>query len=364
MPESIEERAKFDLVRYANCWEDADILCEALLPRPGKKILSIASAGDNTLALVAEGAQVVAADLSSAQLACLELRVAAIKQLEYPQLLQFLGIKSAENRLQTFDKLSTDLSDQCHSYWRQNSGSINRGIIHCGKFESYFHLFREKIIPLIHPVKNIDALLSRKSTPQRRDFYKRTWNNLRWRLLFKVFFSKFVMGRMGRDPEFFRYVEGSVADKILNRTRHALTELETHTNPYLEYILRGNFVHSLPLYLRPGKWQNLRENINNISWYQGPVQEVALQEKDGFDGFNLSDLFEYLSEDICSDVYMKLLSKAKPGARFAYWNMLVPRDRPDSAADRVKQLTFLADELFLKDKAFFYSRFIVDEVIR
>ena len=49
----IEDRASFDFLRYANCWEDADILCEALGVRPGARVLSIASAGDNTLALLA-----------------------------------------------------------------------------------------------------------------------------------------------------------------------------------------------------------------------------------------------------------------------------------------------------------------------
>lgn len=49
----IEERVRFDAIRYANCWEDADILMTALEPAAGKRILSIASAGDNSLALLA-----------------------------------------------------------------------------------------------------------------------------------------------------------------------------------------------------------------------------------------------------------------------------------------------------------------------
>ena len=56
MAESIERRASFDLIRYANCWEDADVLLDALQPKPGDRILSIASAGDNSLSLLASGA--------------------------------------------------------------------------------------------------------------------------------------------------------------------------------------------------------------------------------------------------------------------------------------------------------------------
>ena len=40
----IEKRASFDLIRYAQAWEDADILVAALRPKPGDTVVSIASA--------------------------------------------------------------------------------------------------------------------------------------------------------------------------------------------------------------------------------------------------------------------------------------------------------------------------------
>ena len=59
----ISRKARFDKIRYAQCWEDADILLEALDIEPGHTCLSIASAGDNTLALAGAGAgRVIAVD--------------------------------------------------------------------------------------------------------------------------------------------------------------------------------------------------------------------------------------------------------------------------------------------------------------
>jgi S-adenosylmethionine-diacylglycerol 3-amino-3-carboxypropyl transferase len=52
----IAGRAAFDLIRYAQVWEDADILVDALRPGAGDTVVSIASAGDNALALLAAGA--------------------------------------------------------------------------------------------------------------------------------------------------------------------------------------------------------------------------------------------------------------------------------------------------------------------
>ena len=66
------QNANFTQIRYAQCWEDADILVKALEPAPGKRCLSICSAGDNTLALMAQSPDyVLAIDLNEAQLACL-----------------------------------------------------------------------------------------------------------------------------------------------------------------------------------------------------------------------------------------------------------------------------------------------------
>ena len=53
----IAKRAKFEIIRYAQAWEDADILAAALRVKPSDTVVSIASAGDNALALLAEGAE-------------------------------------------------------------------------------------------------------------------------------------------------------------------------------------------------------------------------------------------------------------------------------------------------------------------
>ena len=43
----VEDYAKFDIIRYAQVWEDAEILIEALDINENDNILSISSAGEN-----------------------------------------------------------------------------------------------------------------------------------------------------------------------------------------------------------------------------------------------------------------------------------------------------------------------------
>lgn len=361
--EAIELRTDFSFVRYANCWEDADILVEALHAAAGKRILSIASAGDNVLALLATGAEVVAVDLSPAQLACLELRCAAFRRLDHEEVLAFLGVARSDQREKIYKCLRHDLSASAQHFWQKHLIDVSRGIIHMGKFEAYFRTFRTRFLPWIHSSKTIAQLLHPKSETERIAFYRDVWNNRRWRMLLRIFFSRFVMARLGRDREFFRYVQGSIADQIQTRTRHALTVLPSDQNPYLQYIATGNFTTALPRYLRKEHFNAIRAGLGRLTLYQGAIEQAASLHGDpGFDGFNLSDIFEYVSDDKARQLYGKLLRHANRGARLAYWNTFVPRSCPREYSAHVHLQKEESAELFARDKAFFYGHFQIDEV--
>src|SRR5688572_30460816 len=99
MKELLSE-ASFSFIRYGSCWEDADILLEGLSPAPGSRILSIASAGDNCLALLSKDPEIlIAVDVSEVQLWLMELKMAAFRELEYEEMLSFLGVEAAMDRL-------------------------------------------------------------------------------------------------------------------------------------------------------------------------------------------------------------------------------------------------------------------------
>jgi S-adenosylmethionine-diacylglycerol 3-amino-3-carboxypropyl transferase len=58
----------------------------------------------------------------------------------------------------------------------------------------------------------------------------------------------------------------------------------------------------------------------------------------------------------------RLVDAGRPGARLLYWNMLAPRSRPPSMAAQLVPLEDLAQRLHAKDKAFFYSRLVIEQV--
>jgi S-adenosylmethionine:diacylglycerol 3-amino-3-carboxypropyl transferase len=364
MRSEVAQHAAFSGIRYAQCWEDADILLDALNIQPGFTCLSIASAGDNTLAMLSKRPRkVLAIDLSRPQLAALELRVAAFRELKHPEVLALIGSVESDSRKGLFNRCRKHLSSAARDYWDQRPGLIEAGIGSAGRLESYFRTFRTRVIPLIHSRHRLEQLLAKKSGPERVRFYDSEWNNLRWRVLFRIFFSRLVVGRLGRDPEFFRYVEGKVAERILERMRYAMTELDPATNPYLYWMFKGQHQDgALPFALRAENFEAIRAHLDRLEWRCCSLEEFLESSPGAFDAFNLSNIFEYISVESYERLLGLVIRAAKPNARLAYWNLLVPRSRPESLAGFLKPLKQLSDGLFARDKGIFYSAFVVEEL--
>ena len=354
----------FSDIRYGQVWEDADVLLDGLDVQPGGTYLSVASAGDNALALLVRNpAHVIAVDLSPAQLACLELRVAAFRALSHAEVLEIIGSRPSTRRRCLYARCRSQLSADTRHFWDRRGDAIDGGIGAAGRLERYFELFRRQVLPLVHGRRLIEQLLAPRDRREREDFYAHRWDTPRWRLLFKTFFSRFLMGRLGRHPEMFRYAAGSVAERLLDRTRHALTELEPARNPYLHWILTGAHRETLPLALRPESFEAIRRNLDRLEWRREPLEQFVRRARPAtFDGFNLSDVFEYVPADDYRRTLDDIARAGRPGARLAYWNLLAPRRCAETPSSPVRPLGDLAARLHRSDCGFFYSDFVLEEV--
>lgn len=363
MRSEVAQRADFGFIRYAQCWEDADLLLAALNPGPGEVCLSIASAGDNTLALLSRSpARVIALDLSEAQLHCLRLRVAAYQLLTHEELLQLMGSRPCDHRVALFAKCRKALDPTCCRFWESRLAEVAAlGIGGVGKFERYFQQFRTRVLPLVHSRQTVASLFTPRSREEREAFYRDHWNTWRWRGLVALFFSRFVMARLGRDPAFFDHAQGSLAAQVAQRTAHALQLLDPTDNPYLHWILTGHHGTALPLALRPEHFATIRENLPRLEIRCQSVESFAASGE-RVHAFNLSDIFEYISFPGFVTLYARLLDTAHPGARLAYWNMMVPRQAPRELAGRLQANQELAQSLFERDRAFFYRAFVLETV--
>ena len=353
-------------ISYAQSWEDPRVLQAGLRVGPDDDVLSICASGDNSFALAIAGARsVTAIDLSAPQIALAKLKLAAARHFELDRFRSFLGVGQMGQRVFLYHELRPHLDDDTRAFWDDREAWIRTGLTGCGKFENYLSLFREKMLPLVHRRKTIDAFLACATLEEQHAFFHKHWDSWRWRALFRVFFSRAVMARRGRSRAQFAHVEGSVSASFLARTEHVMTALPVADNPFLQWILTGGVMdpnRGQPYFSEEGH-KRLQDAADRIRFVHADLLAHFEQSPAGtYSAFNLSDVPEYLSESETEVLLRAVAGCARPGARVAYWNLLVPRWRPESMADVLDRDTVLGAKLIRQDRAFVYGAFQVETV--
>lgn len=353
-------------IRYAQCWEDPATLRRALRLSPADDVVSIASGGDNSFALLLDGPRsLTAVDANPAQLFLVELKIRAMQKLGYDDFVGFLGARPCRNREQLYRHVRDGLGDEARGYWDGRASAIRRGVIHCGKFENYFSIFRRWVLPLIHSQDSVGRLLGASSLTEQRRYYNEVWNNRRWRGLFRIFFGKFLMGRLGRDPSFFRYVPiDDVAGELLRRAARGVSGAPLRDNYFLQYILTGRFtdLENCHPYLAEANFQVLRGRVEQMRLVRARLDDYLRTVRPAsLSKFNLSDIFEYISEEAFEVALLRILRSLRGGARLAFWANFVPRAAPPALASRFDPRLSESKTLFAADRTFFYGGFHVWE---
>jgi S-adenosylmethionine-diacylglycerol 3-amino-3-carboxypropyl transferase len=360
MRTSIQNKADFSKIRYANCWEDADILLEALDIKPTDKVLSVASGGDNSFSMLSKSPQkVVAVDINPFQLYLVELKREAIRQLSYTEAKQFLGFEEMDNRWDMYLNLRTGLSKSASGFWDFQMETINAGVIYAGKFEKYFSIYRRWVHPLLSTKKETQLFFAGEPSLDYREKNDKKMRSPFVKMMFKLFFSKTVMGILGRSPAFFEHVKIHVGDYIYNKTRSVVANPESYKNGFLHFIVLGNFNKKLPHYMRPENFDAIKMNIDRMEIREISIEQAVCEEE--FTKFNLSNIFEYMDSNNFAAILKLLVKHSNRGAMFAFWNLMVERKLSDVVPSLFIYHRSRSNALSQKDKLFFYHNFILEE---
>lgn len=341
-------------IKYSNVWEDADLLARYLSVDQGDVVMSIASGGDNSLHLLGfDPGQMICVDMNEEQIFLTQLKEEAIRQLDQHSFLSFVGITAGtpDFRIETYQRIRPNLPSIAQAYFEHNPDIIRKGITDCGKFEKYFRLFSNRILPLIHSRKTVNGLFDEKTEEEQKNYYKSAWNTWRWRLFFKFFFSRFIMGSFGREPEKLKQVEQHVGSYIFDKAEQHLSSVSCQHNYILRYALTGAFLPELPPYLVEENYNRIQSWLQKkkISYHLGTIED-ALKVYPQANRFNLSNIFEYMPQDLFEKQVSLLIEHSAGNARFCYWNLMVPRTmeyRPELESVPIMH----------SDKGFFYNRF-------
>lgn len=329
-------------IRYSNCHEDSDFNLKNIKGNP-RKILTIASGLDNALSLLLlEPEEVLAIDYNETQIYLCNLKKCAVEHLEQEEFLSLLGM-GQDNALDTYEKIKGYLDTETQAYFDSHLFLISQvGLVNCGKFEYYFGVFRRHILSKTHSQKTIDAFVSAESLEEQKRIFNTKFNNLRLRLLFRIFFSKAVMKKLGRDKAFFTYAKGSLAPRLKRQFEQCMVSNLNKDNPYIQYILKGE-MKALPTYLSKENYKKIKENIHHLTVRKASFDEV-IKEDEKYDFIYLSDIFEYMTEEETASLSKDIYESLNQGGQALLYNMMIERhlcpELKETKLDQTENRTF------------------------
>ena len=106
----------------------------------------------------------------------------------------------------------------------------------------------------------------------------------------------------------------------------------------------------------------IRDNLDRLILRKAYAHEV-MDEFPYFQVFNLSNIFEYVSDAQFEEMAENFANMTLPGALFAYWNLMVPRKLSQVLPSGFIHSDGLSSSIGKEDDGFFYHSFLIDKRI-
>ncbi len=363
-----------DEVVYANVWEDPELNRRSLHVRPGDSVLSITSGGCNSLCLLLENpGRVVSIDLNPAQLGMLEYKRAAIMELDYDDYLESLGVTfygkpsrhPQEYRVQLFDRIKKHMSPEARSFWEGRRERIAKGIFMDGKVEKFFAIYR-RMLKFFYDWSDIEKLFSFETLEEQRNYYI-GMNRRKWKFLNQCLLNKFVLSLVKGSHSFEQVEDPDLAANLNRKIHRGMTRFFNPDNYFMSLMLLGEHYKpdAMSPYLLRENFPVLKENIGRLEIFKGVLTDVlAKYGKASFDRLQLSNIFEWMTNEFFNGVIREAIDLARPHARFCWrYTLARPRALDAENSKRLRPEPDLAQKLFEQDRSFIYESFHVYQLV-
>jgi S-adenosylmethionine-diacylglycerol 3-amino-3-carboxypropyl transferase len=268
--------------------------------------------------------QVISIDLNPIQNYLLELKLACFRALSYPDMLTFLGVRPHAHRLHLYENIKPYLSREARIYWSGHAGALDAGVLRQGKQDRYFFQFGSLLRILLGNSK-IDRLLGLHDLAAQQRFFDREWNGFRWRLLFDFFFSRRVMS-FHMDPAHFRLIKNLRFGPVI---RKQVDYIMKYSPMWENYFVYWVFTRSypggecLPPYLQESNFDAIRSRLDRVTIVTSELETFLTgQQSESISKFNLSNVFDWVDNDVFGALIEEISKVAQPDSRLCYYNLL------------------------------------------
>ena len=361
--QTVVESSFFKRVAYSTCWEDFDIIKEALKVKKGDKILSITSGGCNVLNfLIYDPKKIIAIDFNPNQNHILKLKIEAIKHLNHNEFIELLGIVKTDRSNDIYKKIRKYLPKETQAFWDKNSRIIKKGITYNGRQEKYIHSIGQ-YLRYLKGERVLINLLRSKNMDEQTNYFNKTLKDFSWKLYFNLVYNKPIM-MVAKDKFVFNQVDDSSYHiKFRKRVEDAAASVPAKNNPFMSFALLGYYLDEnyYPHYLKKKNFAYLKKRVDRIEIRTGPIQEILKElSSNSIDKFNLSNVLDWTSIDEFKKILSDVIRVGKNRSRFCYLNTLMKRHIPKFT--NIKSYKKEANKLLKEDKSFLYENFEIGEI--
>ena len=355
------DQVSLDRLIFTCNWEDPDCDRGALSIKPEDTLLTVTSGGCNTLGfLLQDPERIYAVDINPCQSHLLELKIAAMRCLDHTKFTEFLGLRSATDRLAQYRTLRDALSPAATKFWDGNTRLLQKGVLLQGRYEKFVRLVGG-VVRLVMGRRQVAGLFKANSIEEQQGFYARNWNVRRLRMLFNLFFNKRVLARRGLKADYFRFDDGSTsfAESFFKKFRRVTHDLPTRGNYFLHLYLMSRYrsAREVPDYLLEENYSRIKSRLDRIRVVTSDAKKwLADQEPESIDCFALSNICELMSTSDTKVTFEEVARTARRGARMCFRNLMIDRTVPEPLQDIIQRDPRLSAQLLAQDRSFVYSR--------
>jgi len=356
---------------YNQCWEDPAIDHEALKIGPQDRIVTITSAGCNALDyLLKEPESIDCVDVNPHQTALLELKLAALRNLDHDSFFSMFGIGRLHDYKRIYiDRLRKHLSSASQAIWDRRIvyfDPAGRGLYYSGT-SGLFAGFLKKYIDWRPNFRyDLDYFQRIPSVEQQARFYHSHIAPQLWTKPIRWFLRRsFVMSLLGVPSEQIRQMRrAGVTDLstiVEQRVERTFTTVLMRDNYFWRVYMNGHYTRECcPNYLRIENFESLRDLSSRIRMHTTTIENFLRTNEGPFSIFVLLDHMDWLASkpDLLRQEWQWILHRATAGARIIYRSGGSTFDHIPEPA--LKHLTFapaLTNELNDRDRVGTYGSF-------
>ncbi len=347
-------------ISYSGPNEDSRSELRALNITEDDTVLGITGAGDRLLSLLVNNPKkLIAIDVNPSQNYLLELKIAAIKELNRERFMAFMGISSCSNRIQIYGMLRHQLSAEARRFWDENLSSIKEGVFFKSALEKHFSLLGRLL--RVFRKKRVQELLSFTNLKEQKEFFDQKWNTLGWRLFIHFTHQKFIFKFLLKDPGFYEFVpkDTSIPKYLVGRLHKSLQHHVVSENFFTTFLLSGSYRldTALPFYLKTNNYEKIQDVLKNkkIEIVNGLLEEYLQSHSGTIDKFSISDVSAYLPRESFLSLMDAIYTAGSETSAFCMRHFITKRNIPDALQNKFEFDKDLEKVLDDYDHSFVYS---------